>query len=129
MGIVMQQMMEVHIGMMRVLTQNLINLDSKNLALGMQQVLDNHSQMIQMIPQMLAVANNNLPQNNLGNKEPRGEAEITLLACKSCVVNSALTVIRATQLENVLWPMPLVSYAMESTVYLRNVSFTPRCNE
>jgi hypothetical protein len=33
---------------------------------------------------MLAVADNNLSQNNLGSKEPRGEAEITLLACKTC---------------------------------------------
>jgi hypothetical protein len=46
MGIVMQRMMEVHTEMMRVLTQNFINADSKKLPPGMQQVLDNHSQMI-----------------------------------------------------------------------------------
>jgi hypothetical protein len=84
MGIVMQRMMEMHTEMMRVLTQILINTDSKRLPPGMQQVLDNHSQMIQMIPQMLVVANNKLPQNNLSSKEPIGETETTLLACMSC---------------------------------------------
>jgi hypothetical protein len=48
----------------------------------MQQVLDDHSRMVQMMPQILASTNNNLPQNNLGSKEPRDDAEITLLACK-----------------------------------------------
>jgi hypothetical protein len=33
---------------------------------------------------MLVVTDNNLPKSNLGSKEPRGEAEITLLACKIC---------------------------------------------
>jgi hypothetical protein len=50
----------------------------------MQQVLDDHSRMVQMMPQILASINNNLPQNNLGSKEPRGEAKITLQACKIC---------------------------------------------
>jgi uncharacterized OB-fold protein len=40
--------------------------------------------MIQMIPHMLAEADNNLSQNNFGSKEPRGNSEITLLACKNC---------------------------------------------
>jgi hypothetical protein len=40
--------------------------------------------MVQMMPQILASINNNLPQNNLGSKEPRDEAKITLLACKNC---------------------------------------------
>jgi hypothetical protein len=57
----------------------MVNCDSKELPPGMQQVLDNHSQ---MIPHMLAVADNNLSQNNLGSKEPRDDAEITLQACK-----------------------------------------------
>jgi hypothetical protein len=35
-----------------------------------------------MMPQILASNNNNLSQNKLGCKEPRGETEITLLACK-----------------------------------------------
>jgi hypothetical protein len=82
--VAIQQMVEVHAKLMRVLTQNLINFNSKELPPGMQQVLDDHSRMVQMMPQILASTNNNLPQNNLGSKEPRGEAEITLLACKIC---------------------------------------------
>jgi hypothetical protein len=39
----MQQMVEVHAELMRVLTQNLIHSYSKKLPPGMQQVLDNHS--------------------------------------------------------------------------------------
>jgi hypothetical protein len=62
----------------------LINIGFKRLPPEMQQVLDNHSQIIHMIPQMLAVANNKLPPNNFSSKKPRGESEITLLACKSC---------------------------------------------
>jgi hypothetical protein len=50
----------------------------------MQQVLDNHSWIVQMMPQILASTNNNLSQNNLGNKEPRGDAEIRLQAYKIC---------------------------------------------
>jgi hypothetical protein len=36
-------MIEVHTELMQVLTQNLINSDSKELPPGMQQVLDDHS--------------------------------------------------------------------------------------
>jgi hypothetical protein len=50
----------------------------------MQQVLDDHSRIVQMMSQILASTNNNLPQNNFGSKEPRGDAEITLQACKIC---------------------------------------------
>jgi hypothetical protein len=78
-------MVEVHAELMRVLTQNLIDSDSKELPLGMQQVLDDHSRMVQMIPQILASTNKNLPQNNLGNKKPRDSAKITLQACRICV--------------------------------------------
>jgi hypothetical protein len=94
--------------------------------------------MVQMMPQILAITTNNLPQNNLGSKEPRDEAKITLLACKICGEIGHLSEecqeqchhsILATQLENVPWPMLLVSYAMESTMYPVNVNFTPRCNE
>jgi hypothetical protein len=70
--------------MMRVLTQNLINTGGKRVPPEMQQVLENHSQIIQLIPQMLAVANNQLPPNSLSNKRPRGEPEITLLSCTRC---------------------------------------------
>jgi hypothetical protein len=79
MEIVIQQMVEVHAELMRVLTQNLINSDSKELPPGMQQVLDDHSQMIQMMPQILSSTNKNLPQNNLGSKEPRNEAKVNLM--------------------------------------------------
>jgi hypothetical protein len=66
------------------MTQDMINPDSKELPLGMQQVLDDHSRIVQMISQILASISNTLPQNNLGSKEPRGDTEITLLACKIC---------------------------------------------
>jgi hypothetical protein len=75
----MQRMVEVHTEMMQVMTQYMVNCDSKELPPGMQQVLDNHS----MMPQIWASINKP-PQNNPGSKEPRGEAEITLLACKIC---------------------------------------------
>jgi hypothetical protein len=83
-GSVVQQMVEVHTEVMQVMTQCLIHWDSKELPPGMQQALDDHSRMIQMMPHILASTNDNLSQNNLGSKEPRGEAEITLLTCKSC---------------------------------------------
>jgi hypothetical protein len=78
MEIVIQQMVEVHAELMRVLTQSLINSDSKELPPGIQQVLDDHSRMIQMMPQILSNTNNNLLQNNLGSKEPRNEAKVNL---------------------------------------------------
>jgi hypothetical protein len=46
MEVVMQRVVEVHSGMMQVMTQYMVNRDSKELPPGMQQVLDNHSQMI-----------------------------------------------------------------------------------
>jgi hypothetical protein len=82
MDIAMQRKVEVHTEVMRVLTQNLINQDSKELPPRMQQVLDDHSQIVQIMSQILATTNNNLPQNHLGSKEPRDDAEITLQACK-----------------------------------------------
>jgi hypothetical protein len=68
MEIVMQQMMEVHTEMMRVMTQDMVSRDSKKLPPGMQQVLDDHSRMVQMMSHILASTNNNLPPNNLGSK-------------------------------------------------------------
>jgi hypothetical protein len=41
--IAMQQMVEVQTEMMRVMTQDMVNHDSKELPPGMQQVLDGHS--------------------------------------------------------------------------------------
>jgi hypothetical protein len=42
----MQQLVEAHTGMMRVLTQNVVNHDSKELPLGVQQVLDDHPRIV-----------------------------------------------------------------------------------
>jgi hypothetical protein len=42
----MQQLVEAHTGMMRVLTQNVANRDSKELPPGIQQVLDDHSRIV-----------------------------------------------------------------------------------
>jgi hypothetical protein len=41
--IAMQRMVEVHIEMMRVLTQNMVNRNSNEIPPGLQQVLDDHS--------------------------------------------------------------------------------------
>jgi hypothetical protein len=76
MEMVMQRMVKIPTGMMQAMTQYMVNCDSKELPPGMQQVLDNHSRMVQMMPQILASINNNLPQNNLGSKEPRDEDKI-----------------------------------------------------
>jgi aspartate aminotransferase-like enzyme len=54
-------MVEVHTEMMRVMTQDMVNHDSKELPPGMQQVLDDHSQIVQMMSQIMACTNNNLP--------------------------------------------------------------------
>jgi hypothetical protein len=84
MEIAMQQMVEVHTKMMLVLTLDMVNHDCKELPPVMQQVLNDHSRIVQMMSQILANTNNNLPQNNLGNKESRDGAVITLRACKIC---------------------------------------------
>jgi hypothetical protein len=84
MEIAMQQMVEVHTEMTWVLTRDMVNRDSKELPLVMEQVLDDHSRMVQIMSHILASTNNNLSQNNLCSKEPRGDAEITLLASKIC---------------------------------------------
>jgi hypothetical protein len=52
--IAMQQMVEVHTEMMRVLTQDMVNRGSKNIPPGMQQVLDDHSRIVQMMSQIVA---------------------------------------------------------------------------
>jgi hypothetical protein len=49
MEIAMQRMVKVHTEMMRVLTQNMVNRDSNEIPPGMQQVLDNHTRIIQMM--------------------------------------------------------------------------------
>jgi hypothetical protein len=84
MEIAMQQMVEVHSEMMRVLTQNMVNCDSNEIPPGMQQELDNHTRIIQMMSQNLANANKNLPRKGHGDKESRGDVKMTLRACKRC---------------------------------------------
>jgi hypothetical protein len=84
MEIAMQRMVEVHTEMMPVLTQDMVNHDSNEIPPGMQQVLDNHTRIVQMMSQILANTNDNLPQKDHGGKEPRGDVEMTLQACKRC---------------------------------------------
>jgi hypothetical protein len=80
----MQQMVEVHSEMMRVLTQNMVNHDSNEIPPGMQQVLDNHTRIVQMMSQILANTNDNLPRKDYSGKEIRSEVEMTLRAYKRC---------------------------------------------
>jgi hypothetical protein len=76
--IAMQRMVEVQTKMMRVLTHDMINRDSNEIPPGMQQVLDDHTRIVQMISQILANTNNNLPRKDHSGKEPRGDTEMTL---------------------------------------------------
>jgi hypothetical protein len=78
----MQQLVKSHTGMIRVLTQNMVNRDSNEIPPGMQQVLDNHTRIVQMMSQNLASTNNNLPRKDHGGKESRDDVEMTLRACK-----------------------------------------------
>jgi hypothetical protein len=41
----------------------MVNRDSKELPPGVQQVLDDHSRIVQMMSQIVASTNNSLPQN------------------------------------------------------------------
>jgi hypothetical protein len=77
-------MVEVHTEMMRVLTHDMINRDNKELPPGMQQVLDDHSRIVQMMSQIMDSTNNSLPQNDHSGKEPRDDVERTLRAYKRC---------------------------------------------
>jgi hypothetical protein len=77
-------MVEVHTEMMQVLTQNMVNRDSKELPLGVQQVLDDHSRIVQIMSQIVASNNNSLPQNDHGGKTTKGDVEMALQACKRC---------------------------------------------
>jgi hypothetical protein len=64
-------MVEVHTEMMRVLTQNMVNCGNKDIPPGMQQVLNDHSRIVQMMSQIVANTNNSLPQNDHGAKTTR----------------------------------------------------------
>jgi hypothetical protein len=72
--IAMQQLVEAHTGMMRVMTQNMVNRDSKVLPPRVQQVLNDHSRMVQMMSQMVASTNNSLPQDEHGGKPTQVDA-------------------------------------------------------
>jgi hypothetical protein len=120
------------------MTQYMVNGNSKELPPGMHQALDNHSQMIQMIPEMLAVANNNLPQDDVGSKESRGDAEIIQLACKNYgeighTSNECHEQFPYCDTRHPVGKCPMAQVTCFlcdgiSTMYLPNVSFTPQCN-
>jgi hypothetical protein len=78
MEIAMQRMVEVHTKMMRVLTRDMVNRDSNEIPPGMQQVLDDHTRIVQMMSQIMTSTNNYLPQNDHGGKETRGDVEMQL---------------------------------------------------
>jgi hypothetical protein len=56
----------------------MVNCDNKELHPRMQQVLDDHSRIVQIMTQIMASTNNNLPQNDHGGKETRDDAMMTL---------------------------------------------------
>jgi hypothetical protein len=78
--IAMQQLVEAHAGIMRMMTQNM----AKELPLGVQQVLDDHSQIVQMMSQIVASTNNSLPQDEHGKKPTKVDTETICQACKRC---------------------------------------------
>jgi hypothetical protein len=81
--IAIQQLVEAHIGMMRVLTQNVVNRDSKELPTEVQQVMDDPSRIVQMRSQIVASTNNSLPQDDHGEKPTKVDVEMTRQA-KGC---------------------------------------------
>jgi hypothetical protein len=80
----MQQLIEAHPGMMRVLTRFTDNHDDKELPPGVQQVLIGHSRIVQMMSQIVASANNSLPQDDLDGRSAKVDVEVTQRACKRC---------------------------------------------
>jgi hypothetical protein len=62
----------------------MVNRDTNEIPTGMQQVLDDHTRMVQMMSQILTNTNNNLPRKNYSGKEPTSEVEMTLRAYKRC---------------------------------------------
>ena len=82
--IAMQQLVEAHTGMMRVITQNMANRDFKELPPGVQQILNDHSRIVQMMSQMMTSTYNNLPQGEHSGKPTPVDAEMTQQACKRC---------------------------------------------
>jgi hypothetical protein len=75
--IAMQQLVKAHTGMMRMMIQNIVSRDSKELPPGVQQVLDDHSRIVQMMSQIVASTNNSLPQDDHGGKPTKVDVEMT----------------------------------------------------
>jgi hypothetical protein len=75
--IAMLQLVEAHTGMMRMLTQIMVNRDSKEVPPGIQQVLDDHSRIVQMMSQIVASTNNSLPQDEHSGKPTKVDAKMT----------------------------------------------------
>jgi hypothetical protein len=67
-----------------MMAQILTNRESKELPLGVQKVLDNHSRIVQMVSQIVPSANNNLPQDEYGEKPTKVVTELLCQACKRC---------------------------------------------
>jgi hypothetical protein len=67
-----------------MMTQNMTNHDSKELPLRVQQVLDDHSRIVQMMSQIVASTNNSLPQDEHGEKPTKVDTEMICQACKRC---------------------------------------------
>jgi hypothetical protein len=78
----MQQLVEAHTEIMRMMTQNMANHDGKELPLRVQQVLDDHSRIVQMMSQIMASANDSLPQGEHGEKPTKVDTEMIRQACK-----------------------------------------------
>jgi hypothetical protein len=82
--IAMQQLVEAHTEIARMMTQNMANLVGRELPLGVQQVLENHSQIVQMMSQIVASADSSLPQEGLDRSSAKVDVEVTQRACKRC---------------------------------------------
>jgi cellular nucleic acid-binding protein len=82
--IAMQQLVEAHTGIMRVMTQNMANREYKELPPGVQQILNDHSRIVLMMSQMVASNHNSLPQEEHGGKRTQVNAEMIQQACKRC---------------------------------------------
>jgi hypothetical protein len=66
------------------MTQNMANHDSKELPLGVQHVLDDHSRIVQMMSQIVSSTNNSLPQDEHGEEPTKVDTEMICQACKRC---------------------------------------------
>jgi hypothetical protein len=82
--IAMQQLVEAHTEITRMMTQNMANHDSEELPLGVQQVLDDHSRIVQMMSQIVFSSNDSLPQDEHGEKPTKVDTEMICQACKRC---------------------------------------------